>query len=292
MEMIVQLLLYTIITGSIYCIIALGFSLVFGVAEVLNLTHGVYYMIAGYLVYTFYILSHNMYLAIILSLLCTTLFGALTYGIIYTVIDSPFKTLLATFAIGGATSEIIFIIFGVSAYGIPNIIDGSFLVYDVPIIKQALLAAIVSLLVFLVFIFALNKTDAGRAIRAVAQDSNLAKLAGINIGKVKFITFTTSAFLASVAGVFYLPLQSLNPTLWMKVTILSFVIVVLGGMGSVRGVLISSYIIAFSEYATTLSFAEGSYIKSGVYLLIMILILMFRPQGIFGKYLGPLEVKI
>jgi len=78
--------------------------------------------------------------------------------------------------------------------------------------------------------------------------------------------------------------------MWMNVTILSFVIVVLGGMGSLKGI-VAAYVIAFCEHATTLSFAEGSYVKTGVYLLLMIILLMFRPQGLFGKYLGPLEVQ-
>lgn len=291
MEMITKLVIYTLITGSIYCVIALGFSLVFGVAEVLNLTHGVYYMISGYLLYTFHMAFQNMFVAIVLAIICTTLFGALTYGIIFTVLDSPFKTLLATFAIGGAISEIMFILYGVTTYGLPSVLEGSVTVLHVPIIKQAFLAAIIALLVFITFIYVLNKTDTGRGIRAVAQNTEIAKLSGININKVKFITFTASAFLASVGGVFYLPLQSLHPALWMKMTILSFVIVVLGGMGSIKGVLVASYIIAFTEYATVLSFAEGSFIKTGVYLMIMIVILMFRPQGLFGKYLGPLEVQ-
>ena len=291
MEMITKLVIYTLITGSIYCVIALGFSLVFGVAEVLNLTHGVYYMISGYLLYTFHMAFQNMFVAIVLAIICTTLFGALTYGIIFTVLDSPFKTLLATFAIGGAISEIMFILYGVTTYGLPSVLEGSVTVLHVPIIKQDFLAAIIALLVFITFIYVLNKTDTGRGIRAVAQNTEIAKLSGININKVKFITFTASAFLASVGGVFYLPLQSLHPALWMKMTILSFVIVVLGGMGSIKGVLVASYIIAFTEYATVLSFAEGSFIKTGVYLMIMIVILMFRPQGLFGKNLGPLEVQ-
>ncbi len=291
MDVIAKLFIYSFITGSIYCIVALGFSLVFGVANILNLGHGVFYMISGYLLYSFFVVTQNMYMAIPLAVIGTTLFGALTYFTIHTVIDSPFKTLLATFAIGGAISEIIFIVYGVSAYGIPNIIDGSFMILGVPVVKQAFLSAILALFVLSGFVYFLNKTDLGRAMRAVAQNVEVAKLAGININRVKFFTVIVAAFLASIAGVFYLPLQSLHPTMWMNITIISFVIVVLGGMGSIKGI-IASYIIAFSEYATTLSFAEGSYVKTGVYLLIMIIILMLRPQGLFGKYLGPLEVKI
>jgi branched-chain amino acid transport system permease protein len=291
MDMIVKLLIYTLITGTVYCIIALGFSLVFGVAEILNLTHGLYYVLAGYLVYTFFAFVHNLYLAIVLAIVGTTVFGALTYLIINRVIDSGFKVLLATFAICGAVDEILFMIYGVSPIGLPNIIDGSVAIFGVPVIKQAILAAIVSLVVLSVFIYVLNKTDIGRAMKAVSQNTEVAKLAGINIDRVKGITVIIAALLASIAGVFYLPLQSMRPELWMKVTVLSFVIVVLGGMGTVKGIL-ASYIIAFSEYATTLAFAEGSYVKEGIYLLIMILILMFRPQGLFGKSLGPLEVQI
>jgi len=291
MDMVAKLLIYTFITGSIYCVIALGFSLAFGVAEILNLAHGVYYMISGYLLFTFFMTFQNMYIAIALSIVCTTIFGAFSYLVIHNVIDSTFRTLLATFAIGGAVSEILFIIYGVSTHGMPNIIEGSIIIFGVPIIKQALLSAIVALFALFAFVYILNKTDIGREMRAVAQNVEIAKLAGINIGRVKFITVTIAAFLASVAGVFYLPLQTLYPAVWMKITILSFVIVVLGGMGSIKGI-VASYIIAFSEYATTLAFAEGSYIKEGVYLLILIFILMFRPQGLFGKHLGPLEVQV
>ena len=286
--MIFKLLLYSFITGSIYCVVALGFSLVFGVANILNLAHGVFYMISGYLLFSFFMATQNMYVAILLTLLSTTLFGALTYLVLHRVIDSPFKTLLATFAFGGAVSEIVFIVYGVSTYGLPNIIEGSVVIFGVPIIKQALLSALIALLALGGFIQLLNRTDIGRAMRAVAQNVEVAKLAGINVNRVKFITVVAAAFLAGVGGVFYLPLQSLHPAMWMNVTILSFVIVVLGGMGSMKGI-VAAYVIAFCEHATTLSFAEGSYVKTGVYLLLMIILLMFRPQGLFGKYLGPLE---
>lgn len=292
MEVILNLVIYTLITGSIYCIIALGFSLVFGVAEVLNLMHGVYYMISGYFVYTFYMVFQNMAAAVPLAILSTTAFGALSYLIIHPVLGSPFKTLLATFAVGGAVSEILFIVYGVTTYGLPNILPGGLMVMGIPVIKQAVLAAAVALVVFAGFILFLNRSDMGRAMRAVAQNEDVARLCGIEVRTVKFTTITIAAFLSGVAGAFYLPLQSLNPGIWMKITVLSFVIVVLGGMGSFGGLLMSSYIIAFIEYATTLSFAEGSYVKTGVYLLIMVVILMFRPQGLFGKYLGPLEVQV
>jgi branched-chain amino acid transport system permease protein len=292
MEVILNLVIYTFITGSIYCVIALGFSLVFGVAEVLNLMHGVYYMISGYFVYTYYMVFNDMTIAVVLAILSTTAFGAISYIIIYPALESPFKTLISTFAVGGAVSEILFIVYGVTTYGIPNILPGGFMVLNIPVIKQAVLAAGIALLVFGCFILFLKRSDMGRAMRAVAQNEDIAKLCGIDINVVKFTTITTAAFLSSVAGAFYLPLQSLHPALWMKITVLSFVIVVLGGMGSFGGLLMSSYIIAFTEYATTLSFAEGSYIKTGVYLLIMVVILMFRPQGLFGKNLGPLEVQV
>jgi len=288
--MIIKLLIYTFISGSIYCVIASGFSLVFGVANILNLAHGVYYMVAGYFLYTFFVTTQSMGAAIPLAIVCTTLFGLLSYFVISRVIDSPFKTLLATFAFGGAISEIIFIIYGVSTYGIPNIIEGSFLLFGVPVIKQALVAALVALLVLAGFFLLLNQTDIGRAMKSVAQNVEMAKLTGIDINRIKLITVTSAAFLASIAGVFYLPLQSIHPSIWMNITILSFVIVVLGGMGSLKGI-VASYIIAFTEHATTLSFAEGSYIKNGVYLLIMIVLLMLRPQGLFGKDLGPFEVQ-
>ncbi len=288
--MVTRLLIYTFISGSIYCIIALGFSLVFGVANILNLAHGVYYMLAGYFLYTFYIMTQSMAVAIPLAILCTTLFGVFSYFVIYRVINSPFKTLLATFAFGGAITEILFIVYGVTTYGIPNVIDGSVLLFGVPVIKQALMAALGALLILAGFVFLLNKTDIGRAMKAVAQNVQVAKLTGININQIKLITVTSAAFFASIAGVFYLPLQSLNPSIWMNITILSFVIVVVGGMGSLKGI-IASYLIAFCEQATVLSFAEGSYIKNVVYLLLMIILLMVRPQGLFGKNLGPFEVQ-
>ena len=267
------------------------FSLVFGVANILNLAHGVYYMVAGYFLYTFYVMTQSMAAAIPLAILSTSLFGLFSYLVIYRVVDSPFKTLLATFAFGGAIAEIIYVLYGVTTYGIPNIIEGSFVIFGVPVIKQALVAALVALFILAVFVFLMKHTDIGRAMKAVSQNVEVAKLAGININQIKLVTIVSAAFLASIAGVFYLPLQSLNPSIWMNITIISFVIVVMGGMGSLKGGIVASYLIAFCEHATTLSFAEGSYIKNGVYLLLMIIILMMRPQGLFGKNMGPLEVQ-
>lgn len=289
--MLEKLIIYALISGSIYALIALGFSLVFGVADILNLSHGVYYMAAGYLVLTLLGITNNLLLATILSVLLTTLLGLLFYFIIKPVMGSIFKTLLITFSLSLLFQELIFIKYGVSTYSIPNLIEGNFTILGVSVVKQGVFAALFSLLIIVGVYYFLEKTRTGRSIRAVSQNAEIAMLSGINVNRVKMIIIVLAAFLASIAGVLYSPLQALHPTMWMHALIVSFVIVVLGGMGSIKGTVIAAFLIAFCEFATSLTFATGSYLKTGVFLTIMIVILMLRPQGLFGKNLGSLEVQ-
>lgn len=289
--MIQQLIIYSLIAGSIYALIAIGFSLVFGIADILNLSHGTYYMIAGYMVFTMLKVTHNLVLSSLMSIVITTLFGLLTYLVMKSVIDSTFRLLIATFSLGVIIQEIMFISYGVSTFSIPNLIEGSINILGVTVVKQGIVAAFTAILSIVGVYIYLEKTKTGRSMRAISQNVEVAMMCGINVNKIKMTIVVLAAFLASIAGVLYIPLQALHPTMWMHALVISFVIVVLGGMGSIKGTLIAAFIIAFFEIGTTMFFSTGSYLKTAVSLFIMLLILAVRPQGLFGKYMGVLEVQ-
>ena len=149
---------------------------------------------------------------------------------------------------------------------------------------QHLLALAVALLALLAVWALLMKTRLGLALRSTAQDREVANLMGMNEARVAMATMAVSVMLAGVAGAIVVPLFVLDPHMWMHPLIMVLAIVVLGGLGSIKGSFVGSYIIAFAEVLVVFLIPMGAFLKGSVALSIMILVLLIRPEGLFGIY--------
>jgi branched-chain amino acid transport system permease protein len=140
--------------------------------------------------------------------------------------------------------------------------------------------------VILVVLFALwallSKTKLGKAIRAIAEDTEVANLMGINVSRICTITVGISILLAGIAGVVISPIEMVHPLMWIHPLTIVLAAVVLGGLGSVKGSVIAAFILGFAETAVVFLIQGGSFLKGAVSLAVMVLVLLIRPEGLFG----------
>ncbi|MHB8917163.1 MAG: branched-chain amino acid ABC transporter permease [Desulfocucumaceae bacterium] len=284
--MIIDLLIFGVIWASIYTLIALGFSLIFGVARVMNLAHGAFFMVASYMV--FFLATNrglNMIWAIIAAIVITILLALLSYRILIRPMkESLTRILMVTMGLAMFLEQVMLHWFGPDPRYVPTTIPGSVSVLGVRVTNQQFLAIMVSIFLIIAMWYLLTKTKAGRIIRAVAADREMATLIGIDEEKTYYACMGLSALLAAVAGVLVAPFLTVTPTMGWSPILAAFTIVVLGGMGSVWGTVLGALIVAYAEVIT--AYAISPQLKEAVTFSIMILALIFRPHGLFGKGVG------
>ena len=282
--MIEGILVIGLVRGGVYALLAIGFALIFGVARMINLAHTCFYMLAAYGIYTFaHLLGWHPIASIILSLVITTLIGLGTYKLFIDRIREHHVTvLLITLALAMVFQESMLLAFGSHYLGAPAFVSGYWEIIGVKVSYQHLLTFGAVLVVLLGMWALLSKTRLGIAIRATAQDSEIAGLMGINVSRILLITMGIAAALAAVAGIVVAPTLVLEPHMWMHPLIMVMAIVVLGGLGSIKGSFIGAFIIGFVEVLVVWLFPAGSYLKGAVALLVMVIVLLVRPEGLFG----------
>ena len=291
---ILEILIFGTSLALILSLISLGYSLLYGVGKVINLSHGMFYFLTGYLIFAFTkYLAIALPIGIILSLVIITGVGVLTYyALIKPFHENEIMVLIATFALGYFIFNLVLLTENVLKLNvIPGLIfldgfvPGFFMVFDVQFTYYRLFVIVMSLGMILAVIFFIRYSRFGKAIRAVSQDQDAAKLMGINLNAVLMFTVALSAFLAGVAAFLYVPLRPMTMGSGWDILLLSMSVVILGGMGSIPGTVIGSFILAFSvkfcEYF--INDLVGFQISTVFHLIIIIIMLMIRPRGILGK---------
>ena len=274
-------------TGSVYALVALGYSMVYGIIKLLNFAHGDIIMIGAYMVY-YAIASFALppILAIILAVGVSTLLGVLVEKVAYTPLRSAPRLSLLITAIGvsfllenGAQ-----LIFGADQKSLNPLITGSVMMGRVNVSYTAIVTIIVSVIIMVLLTFVVNKTKAGKAMRAVSEDMGAAQLMGISLNRTISMTFAIGSALAGVGSVLYLAAYTqASPTMGSMLGIKAFVAAVLGGIGSIPGAMIGGFTIGILE---ALVAAIGfSMWKDAAVFLVLIIVLLFKPTGFLGKKL-------
>ena len=273
-----------LVRGGVYALLAVGFSLIFGVARMINLAHTSFYMLAAYGIYTFAnVLGLSPIWSIVLSLVVTTLLGLGTYKLfIDRVREHNVTVLLITIALAIIFQECMVLAFGGHYLGAPGFVSGYWEVIGVKVSYQNLLAFGTSIVVLFGTWALLSKTSLGIAIRATAQDTEIANLMGIDVPKILLLTMGIAVALAAIAGIVVAPALVLEPRMWTHPLVMVMAIVVLGGLGSVKGSFIGAFILGFVEVLVVFLIPAGAYLKGAIALLVMVVILLVRPEGLFG----------
>ncbi len=282
--MIQDIVVNGLINGSIYALLAVSFSLIFGVARLVNIAHTALYMTAAYLIYLG--LNHwgmSAPFAVSVSIAGTVIIGLVCYRLfIKPIREHEAAVLIATIALAMIIQETFLVAFGGHYLGVPPLASGYYLLVGVKVAKQHLIALGGAFLALACAWFLLSKTRLGLGIRCTAQDREVANLMGINVNREITIALGISVGMAATAGAIVAPLTVIDPHMWLHPLIMMLAIVVLGGLGSIKGSFVASYIIGFTEAAVVFALPMGSFLKGSVALTVMILVLLIRPEGLFG----------
>jgi branched-chain amino acid transport system permease protein len=279
-----DILVTGLVNGGVYALLAIGFSLIFGVARIVNIAHTAFYMLAAYCFYTLLVKTGlGFLLSGVISVVAVTLFSVVCYRlVIEPVREHEAAVLIATIALALVFQELMLYTFGGHFLGIPSTLEGSVRFLGVSIPYQRLLILVVAGAMLVLVWFLLYRTRLGLAIRATANDLEVANLMGMNVHRVAMATVAISVSLAAVAGVVVAPVFVVDPFMWLAPLVTMLAIVVLGGLGSLKGSLIGALIIGYVEAITVFAVPAGAYLKGAVALLIMVIVLLVRPEGLFG----------
>jgi branched-chain amino acid transport system permease protein len=284
MALVIDIIIGGLISGSVYALLAIGFSLIFGVARIVNIAHTAFYMVAAYCIY---IVTQKMGFppiwGMVAAIVLVTLLGMISYKIFINPIrEHEGAVLIATIALAMIFQEVMSLIFTGTYLSVPALIKGFFIILGVKVFYQQLLTFCAALLVMAVLWVLLMRTKLGLAIRSTAQDREVANLMGINEARVAMMTMGISVGLAAFTGAIVVPLTILEPHMWGPPLVMMMAVVVLGGLGSLKGSFMGAYILGFAEALVVFLAPMGAYLKGSVALSIMILVLLIRPEGLFG----------
>jgi branched-chain amino acid transport system permease protein len=274
-----------VLTGLVYGLMALGLSVIFGVVRVVNFAHGEMMTIAMYIAVTLFSAFHLDPLVMLVQIAAVLfVFGYMLQKLLINpfVTRPEYSQFLLLIAVAIIIVNVLLIIFGPDAQSVQTSYSfDSFqigrLIIDATKLYAAGAAIVVSLALFAFFRF----TDIGTAIRACADNYNGALVVGLNVKHLYALTFGLGAACVGAAGCMLVPIADVTPTLGPAYTLLAFVIVITGGLGSMPGALIGGVLIGLTEAMAGLLFTPSA--KSMFSFAVLVLVLLFRPQGIMGK---------
>ncbi len=273
-----------LVHGGIYALLAMGFSLIFGNARVINLAHTGFFMLAAYgLWYFMRRLGLDAGWAILITVPSVTLVGILAYRFLINPIrEHHAAVLLMTVALAIAFQQLMVSIFSSFYWAIPPLISGFRVILGVSVTNQQLLTlGIVAVIVVIVWLV-LARTKLGIALRATAQDAEVANLMGISVPRTLMITMGIATAMAAIAAVAVAPIWIISPDMWTPPLVMVMVIVVLGGLGSIKGAIIGAFIVALVEVSVKVLMPQYNYLAVVFAILAMVIVLIVRPGGLFG----------
>lgn len=341
-----EIFIYGLITSGTYAILAVGFSLIFGAARILNLAHTAFFMLAAYFLYQFsaaqdlpmgwaialsvtistagglssyrliaprvgghlitalsltgavtaayataayfllvYLAERDLPLAwsVFLSILLSTSIGLSTYRLfVERVREHQVTVLLMTLALAIIGEKALFEVYGQQGVSSMSFVHGYQKILGVRVLNQHLIVLGTAAAALLGVWLLLSRTRLGIAIRAAAQDAEVANLMGINVSRILLITVGLATALAALSGVVVAPTAASTPEMWKHPLVMVMAIVILGGLGSVTGSIVAAFIIGYIEEAVKGLLPEYSFLSTSIALGVMILVLLVRPEGLFG----------
>lgn len=286
--MLLEQILNGLTIGSTYALVAIGFTMVFGVLELVNFANGSVYMLGGYITLMVYMgITGNFFVAFLISLFATGLVGFCLehFGLRHLRKQNASKLtgLITTMGIATVIDNCILLFFGSQTKPYPNIINfGTFQIWGQRINSSQLFILCIALLLMILLSFVTYKTKLGKAMRCTAQNAEAAKLMGIDVNRIISLTFVMSAMLATVAGTMVgMYYESIDINMGNTVGMKTMASAVLGGVGILPGAMLGGLLVGLFE---TLG---ASYISSGyrdaIAFAILILVILIKPNGLLGR---------
>ncbi len=280
MSMLLQLLINAFSLGSFYALVALGFSLIFGVTHAFNLAHGEMILLSGYLAYAFGKYLHLPFLLTLPLCMVSLLFVTLLLHQLLKHVKEPFElnTLVVTFGLALVLQNAMLLLFSANYRQIPQGMGPlELLAPDVIVTRTQIILITLSLLATIVVYVVLRKTFLGKALRATIQDREAARLAGIHVGRMSLIAFAIGGMLVGLAGPLYGRTAYLHPFGGTEATLIAIIITIFAGIGRIRPILVGGWLLGLVESAAV--FTLGASWRELVSALLLIVLLLLRPEG-------------
>ncbi|HET8801530.1 MAG TPA: branched-chain amino acid ABC transporter permease [Marinobacter sp.] len=278
-------LLLGVINGAFYALLSLGLAVIFGLLKIINFAHGAMYMLGAMVtVILFDVLGISYWVALFLAPLLVGCFGMLVEYFLLRRISGQdhIYSLLLTFGIALLIQGVLINIYGVSgmSYSMPEVFEGGANLGFMFLPYYRAWVIVVALLVCFGTWFVIEKTKLGAYLRAGTEDAQLMQGFGINVPLLVSLTYGFGVMLAAFAGVLVAPIYSVTPVMGSHILIVVFAVVVIGGMGSISGAIITGILMGVIEGLTKTFYPPAS---SAVIFLVMVVVLLIRPSGLFGK---------
>jgi len=284
LTLIVQMAITAVTLGLIYALIAIGLTLIFGVMRIIQYAHGEIYMLGAYFLYYWFDKWHLPYwIGFVMSAVVIFFFGAGLQLLLFRPLHG--KEMLYSLAVSLALIFIIssagIIAFGAVVRGISSFVTGQVKLFGAELTYERMVIAGISLVLILALWFLLQRTKIGIAMRAVAEDPETSALQGINNRQIHWVAMGLGSSLAAAAGCLMGTLMFIVPTMGFMATVKAFMIVIMGGLGSVVGALVGGFILGgIDSFLTTLASSEVAYIMGFLFIFVL---LVFKPSGLFGQ---------
>ena len=282
--MIEQLIVLTVLRGCLYSLLALGMSLIYGVGRIVNLAHTAFFMLAAFGLYYFTVrLGWPISASIVVAVVGVAALGLLVYRYLLDRIrQHGAAVLIVTVALAMAIQELMLKGFGSLPGSIDPVLQGRREILGIIVYDQQLLTVGIAAAVIVILWLVLSKTKLGISIRATADDPEVASLMGLSVSRTLMVTMGIGTGLAGVAAVLVAPLQGVIYYMWLAPLTMVLVIVVLGGLGSIKGSIIGAFIIALVEALVFTLIPTMAYLYTVAALAVMVVMLVVKPAGLFG----------
>ena len=271
-------------TGSMYALVAIGYTMVYGIAKMINFAHGDIIMAGAY----FALIAMDFVgpiPAILFSIVATAALGVITEKVAYKPLrgKGSLEVLITAIGVSYLLENVFLLIFGSAARTFPQIMPkGTINLGGISIKYITVITLVVTAVCTAVLLFFINKTKLGKAMRAVSEDQGAAQLMGINVDTTVSLTFAIGSGLGAIAGVIYGCAYSLiTPYIGLMLGIKAFIAAVLGGIGSVPGAMVGGLMLGVAE-SLTIAYISSDF-SDAVVFGILILVLLVKPAGLFGK---------
>jgi len=282
--MLLQHLANGLLISGIYALVAVGFTLIFGVLGVINFAHGEFYMLGAFIIFFFAgQMGVSYYWSIPLSILASLMVGILVERTsIRPLLEKSFESMvICTFAVSMILMNGTLLIWGAEPRIIQSPLSAPVSLLEIAFTYQRLLVLVVAIAISIALHLFLQRTKPGKAIRAAAQNKEACQAVGIDIAQISRLTFGLGIGLCGLAGALVAPVYSVFPTMGQIAMFKIFAIVILGGLGNVKGALLAALILGLGE-SLIVGYVSAT-LKDGLAFLVMLFILLLRPEGIFGK---------
>lgn len=283
MALIEQMIVNGLLSGFVYIIMALGFTLIFGIMRIVNFAHGELYMISSFVVLILYgMFELNYFMAVALAVMATAAVGALMERLLFRrFVGLELNGMILSLALAIILQSVALIIFGPSEHSVPRPVSGVWRLHEAIISLDRALVSLCSIAALSLFYLFLKYTRLGLAMQAVAQDRDTASLMGVESGTIYLSAFAIGSGLAGLAGALMAPIYTITPYMGELPLLKAFVVVILGGLGSVPGAMVGGLLIGLMESVFATFF--NSTIALIASFTIVLLVILIRPSGLLGK---------